>query len=138
MVTAILGVLKAGGAYLPLDPALPRARLEYYIRDSGCRLVVTQERFLESIPVSPDGAICLDRERSAIVPWLVPVALLIAWEAAVDAGLLSTRILPAPSTVLVAGYHLSLTGELFTHIGVSFKRSAISSRVSNPFSRSRS
>jgi sulfonate transport system permease protein len=60
--------------------------------------------------------------RWAIVPWLVPVALLIAWEAAVDAGLLSTRILPAPSTVLVAGYHLSLTGELFTHIGVSFAR----------------
>jgi sulfonate transport system permease protein len=60
--------------------------------------------------------------RWAIVPWLVPVALLIAWEAAVDAGLLSTRILPAPSTVLAAGYRLCLTGELFTHIGVSFAR----------------
>jgi amino acid adenylation domain-containing protein len=41
MVIAVLGVLKAGAAYVPLDPGYPEARLEYMLRSSGLRLVVT-------------------------------------------------------------------------------------------------
>ena len=40
MVVAILGVLKAGGAYLPLDPDYPAERLDYMVRDSGIELLL--------------------------------------------------------------------------------------------------
>src|SRR6185436_6816458 len=37
---AVLGILKAGAAYLPLDAGLPAERLAYMIADAGCRVVV--------------------------------------------------------------------------------------------------
>ncbi|MGC9969935.1 MAG: amino acid adenylation domain-containing protein [Bryobacteraceae bacterium] len=40
-VAAALGIMKAGGAYLPLDPEAPRDRIEFILRDSGCRLLLT-------------------------------------------------------------------------------------------------
>src|SRR5205814_8926044 len=40
MVAAMLGVLKAGGAYLPLDPTQPVGRLAFMAEDAGCRVVV--------------------------------------------------------------------------------------------------
>ena len=43
LIVGILGVLKAGGAYLPLEPSLPSSRLNYMLKDSGCRLLVTLE-----------------------------------------------------------------------------------------------
>ncbi|MBL8275107.1 MAG: amino acid adenylation domain-containing protein, partial [Pelomonas sp.] len=42
MIVALLAVLKAGGAYLPLDPGYPRARLAYMVEDSATALVLTQ------------------------------------------------------------------------------------------------
>ncbi|MCZ8518252.1 MULTISPECIES: non-ribosomal peptide synthetase [Paenibacillus] len=41
MMIGLLAVLKAGGAYLPIDPALPRERIEYMLDDSGARLLLT-------------------------------------------------------------------------------------------------
>ncbi|MGY5035586.1 amino acid adenylation domain-containing protein [Streptomyces sp. 900116325] len=46
VVVAILGVMKAGAAYLPLDPGLPMARLEFMTAESSTRVIVT-ERSLE-------------------------------------------------------------------------------------------
>ncbi len=43
MLAAVLGVLKAGGAYLPLDPAYLEARLAYMLAQSGAPLLVTVE-----------------------------------------------------------------------------------------------
>src|SRR5262249_21947090 len=43
MVAGMLGVLKAGGAYLPLDPSYPRDRLRFMLEDSGARVLLTQE-----------------------------------------------------------------------------------------------
>jgi non-ribosomal peptide synthetase component F len=44
LVVSILGAMKAGGAYLPLDPAYPRDRLAFMIEDSGVAVIVTQAR----------------------------------------------------------------------------------------------
>jgi amino acid adenylation domain-containing protein len=44
VVIALLGILKAGGVYLPLSPALPDARIGFMLRDAGCRLVLTDEQ----------------------------------------------------------------------------------------------
>ncbi|WP_143088765.1 non-ribosomal peptide synthetase, partial [Paenibacillus algorifonticola] len=41
MIIAILGVLKAGGAYLPIDPDYPSDRIEYMLQDSHARLLIT-------------------------------------------------------------------------------------------------
>jgi sulfonate transport system permease protein len=62
--------------------------------------------------------------RDAILPWLLPLAALLAWEAAADGGLLASRVLPAPSAVLAAAWRLAASGELFTHMAVSTARAA--------------
>ena len=52
MVVAILAVWKAGGAYLPLDPEYPRARLEHMLADARPQLVLTTESLREHLPQS--------------------------------------------------------------------------------------
>lgn len=44
MIIAILAVLKAGGAYLPIDPGYPANRIEFILRDSGARIVLHDDR----------------------------------------------------------------------------------------------
>lgn len=50
MVTALLGILKSGAAYVPLDPAQPKERLDFMIRDCGTRVLIAQEHLLERLP----------------------------------------------------------------------------------------
>jgi amino acid adenylation domain-containing protein/non-ribosomal peptide synthase protein (TIGR01720 family) len=50
MLVAILAVVKAGGAYLPLDPDSPAQRLAFLLEDSEARLVLTQEHLRERLP----------------------------------------------------------------------------------------
>ena len=52
MLAAILGVLKAGTAYVPLDPAFPADRLTYMLEDSRASLVVSQSSLRASLPQS--------------------------------------------------------------------------------------
>jgi sulfonate transport system permease protein len=59
-----------------------------------------------------------------VVPWLVPAALLLAWQASVDCGWLSTRVLPSPSQVVIAGVMLARSGELLKNIAISTMRAA--------------
>lgn len=59
-----------------------------------------------------------------VVPWLVPAALLLAWEASVDTGWLSTRVLPSPSQVVIAGVALARSGELLDDVAISTMRAA--------------
>jgi sulfonate transport system permease protein len=54
----------------------------------------------------------------------LPILLLAAWEIAVASGLMSTRILPSLTAVVVAGFRLARSGELFSDIAISFVRAA--------------
>ena len=60
MVAAMLGILKAGAAYLPLDPAYPAARLDYMLADSGAALLLTETALLASLSPGQAEAICFD------------------------------------------------------------------------------
>ncbi|HEX4965432.1 MAG TPA: amino acid adenylation domain-containing protein [Thermoanaerobaculia bacterium] len=64
MVVGILGTLMAGGAYLPLDPAYPKERLDFMLEDAGAPVVLTQERLLDRL--SGRRCLCLDRDWPAI------------------------------------------------------------------------
>jgi amino acid adenylation domain len=46
MIIALWGVLKSGAAFVPVDPAYPKERIDYMIADSGCRLVFDQEALM--------------------------------------------------------------------------------------------
>ncbi len=60
-----------------------------------------------------------------VIPWIVPILLIVSWQFLVQVGWLSTRILPAPTGVLSAGIRLAITGELFHHIGISSWRALV-------------
>ncbi|CAN7431806.1 aliphatic sulfonate ABC transporter permease SsuC [Variovorax paradoxus] len=57
-----------------------------------------------------------------LVPWLVPVGLIVFWQIASSLGWLSTRVLPAPVDVVKAAWALAVSGELWTHVKVSAGR----------------
>jgi amino acid adenylation domain-containing protein len=50
MIAAILGVLKAGATYVPLDPAYPTERIKLMLRDAGVRVVLTQSWLSDQLP----------------------------------------------------------------------------------------
>jgi amino acid adenylation domain-containing protein/non-ribosomal peptide synthase protein (TIGR01720 family) len=60
LVVAVLGVLKAGGAYLPFDIESPRERLAYMLADAGAAVVVTEEALRERLPAGGHVVVCLD------------------------------------------------------------------------------
>jgi sulfonate transport system permease protein len=57
-----------------------------------------------------------------LLPWAVPVALIVVWQIASSLGWLSTRVLPAPAEVVKAAWRLAVSGELWTHVKVSAGR----------------
>jgi sulfonate transport system permease protein len=57
-----------------------------------------------------------------LVPWIVPALLLALWQITSASGWLSTRVLPAPLSVLQAAWTLAESGELWTHVRVSAAR----------------
>jgi sulfonate transport system permease protein len=59
-----------------------------------------------------------------LLPWLLPLLALAAWEGLTRAGLMSSRLLPRASDVAVATVRLTVSGELPTHLRASFLRAA--------------
>jgi tyrocidine synthetase-3 len=57
MVVAILGVLKAGGAYMPIDPEYPAERIAYMLQNSGAKTLLTKRALADTI--SFDGTMIL-------------------------------------------------------------------------------
>lgn len=52
MLVTLLGVLKAGGAYLPIDPEYPQERIDYLLQDSQASLLLTHHKWQDRVPAS--------------------------------------------------------------------------------------
>ncbi|MCG3148784.1 MAG: D-alanine--poly(phosphoribitol) ligase subunit 1 [Verrucomicrobiae bacterium] len=50
MVVGVLGILKSGAAYVPMDPAFPSERLAFMVEDAAMPVIVTQARLVKSLP----------------------------------------------------------------------------------------
>ncbi|MBV9788630.1 MAG: amino acid adenylation domain-containing protein, partial [Chloroflexi bacterium] len=61
MVVGLLGILKAGAAYLPLDPNYPHARLAWMLADAQPALVLTQQAIAATLPTEAE-IVCLDAD----------------------------------------------------------------------------
>ena len=66
MVVAIMGVLKAGGAFVPLDPSYPRDRLAYMIEDSRLAVLLTGAGIVDRVPPGATRTICIDADWAGI------------------------------------------------------------------------
>jgi amino acid adenylation domain-containing protein len=66
MIVAILGVLKAGGAYLPLDPAYPQDRLAFMLADTQAPIVLTHKKLADSLPRHDAKTVFIDAEWDVI------------------------------------------------------------------------
>jgi len=60
MIVVLLAVLKAGCAYVPLDPNYPSERLEYMLQDSRARLVLTTAELRDRLPIQTQDVLVLD------------------------------------------------------------------------------
>jgi sulfonate transport system permease protein len=60
-----------------------------------------------------------------VTSWIVPVVIVLLWQAASSFGLLRAQILPAPTAVAAAAWRLTRSGELWTHVEVSAWRAAV-------------
>jgi amino acid adenylation domain-containing protein len=77
---AVLAALKAGAAYVPLDPAYPKERLAFMMQDAQLRAVVTTAGLLSRLPQTGIETVCLDRDNDSVAdqgeenlagsPWL--------------------------------------------------------------------
>jgi amino acid adenylation domain-containing protein/non-ribosomal peptide synthase protein (TIGR01720 family) len=65
VAVGMLGILKAGGAFVPLDPTYPPARLTFIQADAGIPLLVTQERISDELPTSAQ-LVCLDSDAQVL------------------------------------------------------------------------
>ncbi len=66
MIVSLLGVLKSGGAYVPIDPAYPLSRQELILADSGARLLVTRGGLGDRLAVAGRKVVALDRDAATI------------------------------------------------------------------------
>jgi sulfonate transport system permease protein len=60
-----------------------------------------------------------------ITPWLVPFGLIVVWQILAQAGIITTRILPAPTQIVDAAIRLLQSGELVRNVGISLWRATI-------------
>ena len=57
LLIALLATLRAGGFYVPMDPAYPSDRIGFMLEDSGCRVVLTTESLAPKLPENGEGAV---------------------------------------------------------------------------------
>ncbi|MCJ8271549.1 MAG: amino acid adenylation domain-containing protein, partial [Psychrosphaera sp.] len=94
MVIGILAILKAGGAYVPMSPNYPQSRLDFMIKDSGVKLVLTQESFAQCADESKTNLARLESQNSQNLAYVIytsgstgqPKGVMIEHRSAVNLG----------------------------------------------------
>jgi len=66
LIVAVLGTLKAGAAYVPLDPSFPADRIAYMVEDAGAPILIAQDALVPLLPESQAVIVRIDTDRSAI------------------------------------------------------------------------
>jgi amino acid adenylation domain-containing protein len=66
MIIGLLGILKAGSAYVPLDPSYPRERLQFILEDTNAAIILTDSKTIDLLPSTWSRLICLDEEWESI------------------------------------------------------------------------
>ena len=66
MVVGLLAILKAGGVYVPMDPAYPRERLAFIINDTRMPVLLTQQHLVAQFPEQNIQFVCLDTDEETI------------------------------------------------------------------------
>jgi amino acid adenylation domain-containing protein/non-ribosomal peptide synthase protein (TIGR01720 family) len=62
MVISVLAILKAGAAYVPIDPNYPEDRIDFILEDTSAGIILCQKHFLEKLPKNKTLSIDLDEE----------------------------------------------------------------------------
>lgn len=62
---------------------------------------------------------------SLLLPWILPLLILIAWQLTASLQLVSSKIFPTPVMVLVSAWHLIESGKLFVHLKISVERALL-------------
>jgi amino acid adenylation domain-containing protein len=62
MIVGLLGILKAGGTYVPLDPSYPQERLNFMLEDAQISVLLTQEKLLKHFQSFSNPIICIDKD----------------------------------------------------------------------------
>ncbi len=66
MIISLLGILKAGGCYVPLIPDNPKSRLAHQLSETGAPVVLTEQKHLDRLPQFGGKIICIDRDRALL------------------------------------------------------------------------
>jgi amino acid adenylation domain-containing protein len=62
MMVGLLGILKSGAAYLPLDPEYPEERIRFVLQDSTAKFIISESEFLNLLRSGTSDVLCLDTQ----------------------------------------------------------------------------
>jgi sulfonate transport system permease protein len=67
----------------------------------------------------------MNKRFEGILPWFLPVALIIIWQVCSSTGIINARLFPPPSTIVITAVELLQSGELYYHMGISTYRAIV-------------
>src|SRR5215213_4860732 len=106
LMTALLGILKSGGVYVPLNPSFPKDRLEFMSQDAGVKILITHEALLDRLPENNAYTVLFDKHSEWSNSIANPVTNVVADNAA--AIIYTSGSTGAPKGVVLR--HRTLTG----------------------------